>query len=98
MALSLAPLGSLEEGGLICDSRGQCIGGFAKAFAITSSLAAELWALREGLLLCVDLQAQAVVVELDAIAAMSLISNNACINGDFSILVDDCRDLLLQLP
>ena len=38
------------------------------------------------------------VVELDAIIAVSLISNNACTNGDFSILVDDCRDLLLQLP
>ena len=38
------------------------------------------------------------VVELDAIVVVSLISNNACINGDFSILVDDRRDLLLQLP
>ena len=38
------------------------------------------------------------VVELDAIVVVSLISNNACTNGDFSILVDDCRDLLLQLP
>ena len=94
----LGSFGFASGRGLIRDSRGQCIGGFAKAFAVTSSLAAELWALREGLLLCVDLQAQAVVVELDAIAAVSLISNNACTNGDFSILVDDCRDLLLQLP
>ena len=94
----LGSSGLAGGGGLIGDSRGQCIDGFAKAFAVTSSLAAELWALREGLLLCVDLQAQAVVVELDAIIAVSLISNNACTNGDFSILVDDCRDLLLQLP
>ena len=90
--------GSAGGGGLIRDSRGQCIGGFVKALSVTSSLAAELWALREGLLLCVDLQAQAVVVELDVIAAALLISSNACTNGDFSILVDDCRDLLLQLP
>ena len=89
---------SAGGGGLIRDSRGQCIGGFVKALAVTSSLATELWALREGLLLCVDLQAQAVVVELDVIAAVLLISSNACTNGDFSILVDDCRDLLLQLP
>ncbi|KAK7819011.1 hypothetical protein CFP56_040718 [Quercus suber] len=65
---------------------------------VTSSLAAKLWALREGLLLYIEMQAQAVVVELDAIAAISLLSNNACTNGDFFILVDDCRDMLLQLP
>ena len=94
----LGSSGVAGGGGLIRDSRGQCIGGFAKAFAVTSCLAAELWALRDGLLLCLEMQAQAVVVELDAIAAVSLISNNACTNGDFSILVDDCRDLLLQLP
>ena len=37
-------------------------------------------------------------VEFDAIAAMSLISCNASTNGDFYVLVDDCRDLLLQMP
>nr|XP_023922359.1 uncharacterized protein LOC112033821 [Quercus suber] len=88
----------IREFKLIRDSRGQCLGGFAKAFAVTSSLAAKLWALREGLLLYIEMQAQAVVVELDAIAAISLLSNNACTNGDFFILVDDCRDMLLQLP
>ncbi|KAK7815858.1 putative ribonuclease h protein [Quercus suber] len=59
---------------------------------------AELWGLREGLALCVDVHAQAVEVELDAAAAISLISCNSRSNGDFSGLVDDCRDLLLQLP
>ena len=94
----LGSSGFVGGGGLIRDSRGQCIGGFVKALAVSSSLAAELSALREGLLLCIDLQAQAVVVELDAIAVVLLISSNACTNGDFAILVDDCRDLLLQLP
>ncbi|KAK4566291.1 hypothetical protein RGQ29_002508 [Quercus rubra] len=59
---------------------------------------AELFALREGLALCVELQAQAVEVELDASAAISLISRNFTTNGDLSVLVDDCRDFLLQLP
>ena len=43
-------------------------------------------------------EAQAVAVELDAAAAISLVSCNSRSNGDFSSLVDDCRDLLLQLP
>ena len=94
----LGASGSAGGGGLIRDSRGQCIGGFVKNFAASSSLAAELWALREGLVLCIDLQAQAVVVELDAFAAVLLVSSLACTNGDFAILVDDCRDLLQKLP
>ncbi|KAK7848077.1 putative ribonuclease h protein [Quercus suber] len=80
----------------LCD--GQWVAGFAKKIDVSSSLAAELWGLREGLALCVDVHAQAVEVELDAAAAISLISCNSRSNGDFSGLVDDCRDLLLQLP
>nr|POF10465.1 putative ribonuclease h protein [Quercus suber] len=83
---------------LLESDMGQCIGGFAKACVVTSSLAAKLWALQEGLLRCIELHAQAVELELDAVAAQSLTSCNARTNGDFSILVDDCRDLLLQLP
>ena len=47
----------VSGGGIIWDLRGQCIGGFAKACAITSSLVVELWALREGLLRCIEMQA-----------------------------------------
>ena len=39
---------------------------FARAVGITSSAAAELWALRDGLSLCIQLQLQEVEVELDA--------------------------------
>lgn len=65
---------------------------------VSSSLATEMWALREGLTLCLDLQTQAVEIELDATIAISFISGNSNTNGDLSGLVDDCRDLLLQLP
>ena len=44
-------------GGLIRDRDGQWIAGFAKKIDAISSLAAELWGLREGLALCVDIQA-----------------------------------------
>ena len=36
-------------GGLLRDSAGQLIVGFAKTISASSSIAAELWALREGL-------------------------------------------------
>ena len=46
--------GLAEGGGLIRDSRGHCVMGFAKALA-SSSIIAELWALREGLMMCVEM-------------------------------------------
>ena len=85
-------------GGLLRDSNGLWIRGFAKAMVVSSSLAAELWAVREGLILCLELQTQAVEIELDAAAAINLLSGNSNTNGDLSGLVDDCRDLLKQLP
>nr|POE84934.1 putative ribonuclease h protein [Quercus suber] len=85
-------------GGLIRDSNGLWIRGFAKTVVVNSSLASEMWALREGLTLCLDLQPQAMEIKLDATAAISFLSGNSNTNGDLSGLVDDCRDLLLQLP
>ena len=74
-------------GGLIRDSNGLWITGFAKPTIAFSSLAAKLFALREGLTLCVELQAQAVEVELDAFATISLISSNITSNGDLRFLL-----------
>ena len=85
-------------GGLLRDSVGQLIVGFAKTISASSSIAAELWALREGLRLCVERDCHAVEIELDATATISLVSSNVNTNGDLSGLVDDCRVLLLCLP
>nr|POE61431.1 putative ribonuclease h protein [Quercus suber] len=85
-------------GGLLRDSLGQWVVGFAKSICVSSSIAAKLWALREGLGLCVEKGCHAVEIELDATAAISLISSNVNSNGDLSGLVDDCRVLLLRLP
>ena len=57
----------------------------------------ELWALREGLWLCLERGISAVEIELDATAAISLVSSIVISNGDLSGLVDDCRELLLCL-
>nr|POE61120.1 putative ribonuclease h protein [Quercus suber] len=85
-------------GGLLRDCAGQWIVGFAKSIVSSSSIAAELWALREGLGLCLDRGILAVEVELDASAAISLVTSNVKTNGDLSGLVDDCRELLMRLP
>ena len=41
--------------------------GFAKSISVSSSIAAELWALREGLGLCLERGISAVEIELDEI-------------------------------
>ena len=83
---------------MIRENNGLWITGFAKPIAAFSSLAAKLFALRERLAFCVELQAQAVEVELDASVAISLISCNITSNGDLSVLIDDCKEFPLQLP
>ena len=85
-------------GGVIRDSNGCWINGFTMSINTTSSIATELWALREGLHLCVNAHIQAVEIELDASAAISLLASNISSNRDLSGLIDDCRELLLQLP
>ena len=51
-----------------------------------------------GLVLCLDIQALAVEVKLDATTAISLVLSNSRTNGSLFGLVDDCRELLLQMP
>nr|XP_023926514.1 uncharacterized protein LOC112037930 [Quercus suber]XP_023926515.1 uncharacterized protein LOC112037931 [Quercus suber]POE92981.1 putative ribonuclease h protein [Quercus suber]POE92982.1 putative ribonuclease h protein [Quercus suber] len=97
----MAPLGvtvSILDVGVSSGTVMGCGLGFAKTMVVSSSLASEMWALREGLTLCLDLQPQAVEIKLDATAAISFLSGNSNTNGDLYGLVDDCRDLLLQLP
>ena len=48
--------------------------------------------------MCLERGISAVEIELDATAAISLVSSNVNANGDLSGLVDDCRELLLRLP
>ena len=90
--------GLLGCGGLLRDSAGQWVVGFTKSISVSSSIAAKLWALRDGLGLCLERGIFAVEIELDATATISLVSSNVNANGDLSGLVDDCKELLLRLP
>ena len=85
-------------GGLLRDCSGQWVVGFAKSISVCSSIAAELWALREGLGLSLENEISAVEIELDSSTAISLVSNNLVSNGEVSGLVDDYREMLLWLP
>ena len=51
MELPLETLGKARRGGLIRDSMGNWIKGFSRSVGFATSIIAEFWALRDGLLL-----------------------------------------------
>ena len=53
-------------GGLIRDENGEWVTGFARRIGSTNSFLAELWALRDGLQLCLQANMHSVIIELDA--------------------------------
>ena len=95
---ALGSPGLAGGGGIIRDCHGEWISGFARSIGFTTSFAAEFWALRDGLRLCLSLGINAVEVEVDASFVVSLMANAADTNSEFAPLVDDCRDLLKRIP
>uniref|UniRef100_A0A2N9I899 Reverse transcriptase domain-containing protein n=1 Tax=Fagus sylvatica TaxID=28930 RepID=A0A2N9I899_FAGSY len=85
-------------GGLIRDWNGEWFKGFSRKIGPTSSVAAELWALRDGLNLCLLHHLTAVIIELDAKLVVNLMVSSNSFNGENSVLVDDCRELLTRIP
>lgn len=53
-------------GGIIHNDRGDWIKGYVRAIGITTSVVVELWALRDGIRLCLSLNLLAVEIELSA--------------------------------
>ncbi|KAK9997522.1 hypothetical protein SO802_022208 [Lithocarpus litseifolius] len=70
-----------------------CRQGFSRHIGSTSSFIVELWGLREGLLLCCNLNIESLVVDLDAQAMVDVLKNNAYANNVISPILDDCRHL-----
>lgn len=65
--------GTASAGGLIRDSQGNWIGGFYTNIGRCTCFEAELWGLREGLLLCRNLNIQNLHVELDSASIVSML-------------------------
>ena len=84
-------------GGLIKDHDGVWLKGFARGIGYTNSILAELWALRDGLLLAKEMRIQQLIIELDALSVVILM-NNESENLSMEPLLTDCRNLLKEFP
>ena len=84
-------------GGLIRDHDGAWLKGFARGLGFTNSALAELWALRDGLLLAKEMGIQQLIIELDALNIVILM-NNESENLLMEPLLTDCRNLLKEIP
>ena len=84
-------------GGLLRDHDGVWLRGFARGLGYTNSILAELWALRDGLLLAKELGLQHLIIELDALSVVMLM-NNETENLLMEPLLTDCRNLLKDIP
>ena len=68
-------LGNAGRGGLIKDEQGNWVVGYTKKVGKANSFIAEAWALRDGLVLCNQLNLSNVFVELDAKALVDALNN-----------------------
>ena len=67
---------------------------FARSIGFTTSIIAEFWALRDGLLQAVQIGVQNLLIELDAKVVVELVQSMSPSNAFYSSLLADCRSLL----
>ena len=90
--------GTAGGGGILRSDSGLWIQAFSRSIGKTTSFLAELWALRDGLIMCLNLRISALEVEIDAQAVVELMNNDNTSNATNSSLVADCRLLISQIP
>ena len=93
---SLGNPGIAGCGGLVRDEDGKWVIGFARKIWKSSSFIAEIWALRDGLNVCLRKNLLLVEVELDAKAVVDILARPNNSSEANSPLVDDCRHLIAQ--
>ena len=95
---SLSNPGKASGGGILCNESGTWIKAFTRKIGIATSFVAELWALRDGLNMCLNMQISALEIDLDAKVVADLMCNAETLKNDNATIVADCRHLLSQFP
>ena len=68
----------------------------SKNIGITNSFVAELWGLRDGLLLCSNLNIPSLIVEIDAKSIVEIFCKTGYVNDVISPILDDCKMLITK--
>ncbi|KAK9984436.1 hypothetical protein SO802_033961 [Lithocarpus litseifolius] len=95
---SMGNPGLAGGGGLIRNQDGEWVKGYARSIGCATSVAAELWALRDGIRLCISLKLLAVVFELDAKLVVDLLKKDMEKSNSIDVLVADCKEGLKEIP
>ena len=90
--------GIARGGGLTRDANGDWVTGFTRRIGTTTSFLAELWALRDGLQLCLQIHAQATLIELDSKTIIDAFNSQTHSNTIVSSIMDDCRHKVSRIP
>ena len=91
---SLGNPGLARGGGIIRNHLGDWVGGFSRAIGYTTSVQAELRALKDGLILAIDLGILNLEIEMDSLVAVELLNSITTPNAFLSSIVADCRYLM----
>ena len=83
---------------MIRDEFGNWVIGFSRKIGRTDSFVAEIWALWDGLQLCRQMNACAVMIELDEKSLVDVLNNFSYCNSVISPFLDDCKLLIDQIP
>lgn len=86
--------GKAGAGGLIRNDEGEWVKGFTRSIGLASPIMAELWGLRDGLVLAYDLHISNLVINVDCKALIYLIQDHSKDNFVLSAIADECRQLL----
>ena len=96
--LATGNTGLAGGGRLIRDENGDWLTGFARRIGSTNSFMAELWALRDGLHLCLQANAHSVIIEVDAKAIVDAFNSPTSCNAFVSPIMEDCRLMSNRIP
>uniref|UniRef100_A0A2N9F1N1 RNase H type-1 domain-containing protein n=1 Tax=Fagus sylvatica TaxID=28930 RepID=A0A2N9F1N1_FAGSY len=91
---SLGNLGLAGGGGIICNHLGDWVGGYSRAIGYTTNVQAELRALKDGLMLAIDLGILNLEVGMDSLVTVELLNSITTHNAFLSSIVTDCRYLM----
>ncbi|KAK9999984.1 hypothetical protein SO802_019587 [Lithocarpus litseifolius] len=83
-------------GGIARDNQGGWVAGFSRRIGLSNSFVAELWGLRDGLILCCNLNITSIILELDAKTIVDIFQNSDYESNVVSPILDDCRQLICR--